>query len=214
MKVPVLVALIPGIPKDSVKTNEAKVLADLIVQAHPKDAKAHAIAGDVYNQLDQFQNAIDEYNQSITIDNSKFIIWQQVMYLYTRTNNFDSLQAMSKRAIDFFPNQSITYYFNGYANMELKHYGAAIDAFGHAALIGSDDKKQMAQYYSNMGDAYHELKNDAASDSCYDLALTADSSDANVLNNYAYYLILRGIRSDDAKKMADKSNTLSQHGSL
>jgi tetratricopeptide (TPR) repeat protein len=102
----------------------------------------------------------------------------------------------------------MAYYFNGYANMQLKKYEAAVHSLGKAVAIGSEDKKFLAQLYSSMGDAYYSLKNSTASDSCYDLSLIFDPDNAYVLNNYSYYLSLRNEKLEEAKKMAERANTL------
>ena len=63
--------------------------------------------------------------------------------------------------------------------------------------------------YSDLGDAYYYLKNNLASDSCYELALVFDPSNAYVLNNYSYFLSLRGEKLDEALRMSNQANVLS-----
>ncbi|MBA3647681.1 MAG: tetratricopeptide repeat protein [Chitinophagales bacterium] len=208
VKIPALLSYIPYLQKDGKKKQEALELGKELVNAHLNDAKAHAIYGDILNQLDQFGDAITEYKKSVAIDNSKFAVWQQIMYLNDRINNYDSLLVISNRAIELFPDQILAFYFNGYANMQLKKYNETITAIGKAIQIGSDDKKQIAGFYSVIGDAYYYLKNNQASDSSYDLALVFDPENAYVLNNYSYFLSVRDEKLTIAKSMAEKANML------
>ncbi|RZM26971.1 MAG: tetratricopeptide repeat protein [Pedobacter sp.] len=66
----------------------------------------------------------------------------------------------------------------------------------------------MAYTYSALGDAYHALNDNKASDDAYEKALANNPGSAYTLNNYAYYLSLRGERLDDAAEMSKRSNEL------
>lgn len=191
------------------KREQALKLADELTQSHPTEAKAFAIYGDLLYQDDQYEKALTNYKQSIALDNSKFIVWQQLFFLYDQTKNYDSLLAVTSMAEELFPDQAMAYYFNGYASMQMKKYPLALASINKAIEIGSGDRKFLSQMYSTAGDLYYNMKNNHASDSCYDMALVFDPSNAYVLNNYAYYLSLRGEKLDDALQMAEKSNTLS-----
>ncbi|MBX7109495.1 MAG: tetratricopeptide repeat protein [Chitinophagales bacterium] len=208
VKISMLATFLPLMQTDTAAKSEALVLGKLLVSVHPGDPMAHALLGDILYQHDQVDEALDEYKQSLEIDNSRFMVWQQVMLLYDREQNRDSLLAVSNRAVELFPDQGMAYYFNGYANMQLKKYSDAIASLGKAAAMGSEDKQFIAQLYSFMGDAYFSLQNATASDSCYELALVFDPQNAYVLNNYSYYLSLRGMKLDEAKKMAERANNL------
>ncbi|HYV91721.1 MAG TPA: tetratricopeptide repeat protein [Chitinophagales bacterium] len=191
------------------KKQQALDLAKVLIQSHPQEAKAHAMYGDLLYQGNKFDDALSEYNQSIALDNSKFLVWQQLFFLYDHKRNYDSLLAVSARAIELFPDQAMAYYFNGYADMRLKKYDDAVKLLSKAVDIGTGDKKFLAQMYSDLGDSYYYLKNNHASDSCYELALVFDPSNAYVLNNYSYFLSLRSEKLDEAQKMAEQANILS-----
>ncbi len=208
VKISMLATFLPLMHTDSLVKTEALKLGKLLIDAHPADPMAHALMGDILYQHDLLNEALAEYKKSLEIDNSRFMVWQQVMLLYDREENRDSLLAVSDRAVELFPDQGMAYYFNGYANMQLKKYREAIASLGKAAAMGSEDKQFIAQLYSSMGDAYYSLQNSAASDSCYELALVFDPQNAYVLNNYSYYLSLRGMKLDEAKKMSERAISL------
>ncbi len=65
-----------------------------------------------------------------------------------------------------------------------------------------------AQFYSYLGDAYHQLENDKKSDENYKNALAIDMNNAPVLNNFSYYLSVRGENLELAEKYSKKSNEL------
>jgi Tfp pilus assembly protein PilF len=71
-----------------------------------------------------------------------------------------------------------------------------------------DNKGLESQFYASLGDAYNEMKNYPKSDENYDKALEINPKDATVLNNYAYYLSVRGEELEKAERMSRTSNEL------
>jgi len=71
----------------------------------------------------------------------------------------------------------------------------------------------LAEFYNYLGDAYHQTKQDEKAFEAYDASLKINSDNSIVLNNYAYYLSLRGEQLERAKKMARKANELDPNNS-
>lgn len=131
--------------------------------------------------------------------------------------------------------QAVSYFLNKQQYQELIDFGnttsAKIDSFGIAfygnalafSLLQKDDSVLVAarkgldnagkdymdnfrsELYALMGDAYHRLKNNIASDASYDSALVYNPKNATALNNYAYYLSVRNERLQTALEMSEKS---------
>ena len=64
------------------------------------------------------------------------------------------------------------------------------------------------EFYSSLADIYHTLNEHNLSDTFYEKALSIKPNNAIVLNNYAYYLSLRKVNLEKAKKMSLLSNNL------
>ena len=190
------------------KRQQALGLAQLLVASHPKEAITHAMYGDLLYQTDKNNDALLQYKQSIALDSSKFLVWQQLFFIYDQQRSYDSLLQVAVLATTLFPDQAMPYYFSGYACTQLKKYNDAVTYLGKAIEIGVGDRKLLSQMYSQVGDAYYYLKNNHASDSCYELALVFNPSNAYVLNNYSYFLSLRGEKLEEADKMAEQANIL------
>ena len=61
------------------------------------------------------------------------------------------------------------------------------------------------QIYASLGDSFNALKKYSESDDAYNRALVLDPNNSYVLNNYAYYLSLRGEKLVEAEKMSRRS---------
>ena len=99
-------------------------------------------------------------------------------------------------------------YLVGIAYSQQKKYDKAIGYIKTASSLASDDKDLLSLSYSSLGDCYHELKDNKNSDDAYDKSLSYNPDNAFSLNNYAYYLSLRGEQLDKAAQMSAHSNEL------
>jgi tetratricopeptide (TPR) repeat protein len=207
-KVNYLMPYLPRVAIDDSAAAEALRLCDWLVAGHPENAKSHALRADFLYQLDSVSAALHGYYRALELDESVFTVWQQVLYLNSELEQFDTLAYWSTQVIDRYPNQAIGYFFKGVSENRLKNYREAIAAFDEAALVGSGNQLMLSEIYSGLGDAYHELSNHVASDSCYELSLQINPNNAYVLNNYSYYLSLRGEKLESAERMARKANEL------
>jgi Tfp pilus assembly protein PilF len=96
----------------------------------------------------------------------------------------------------------------GIAYVQDKNYDKAITYIKNATDLETDDKELLSLSYSSLGDCYHELKDDDKSDAAYDKSITYNPDNGFSLNNYAYYLSLRGVQLDKAAAMSAHSNEL------
>ncbi|HEY0272586.1 MAG TPA: tetratricopeptide repeat protein [Chitinophaga sp.] len=189
---------------DTSKLREALTLSRLIVQAHPAEAKGYALRGDIYSQMDELDSALADYRQAIARDSSRFTVWYQEMLIYSRMNDSQHLLETSTIVNRRFPHEFMGFYFNGMANYLLKRYPETIAALQKAVEVGAD-KKMLANIYSLLGDTYHAMDKDPQSDSSYELALALQPQDPLVLNNYSYYLSVRGVQLEKAERMSRES---------
>lgn len=210
VKIGMLGLLIQKATTDSTKLNDAFVLSNLLVSNNSKDARSYAIRGDIYAQQRNTNKAISDYKQSLQIETKEFGVWQQLFFMLSDAKQFDSLEYYSGKAIQLFPEQALCYYFNGFANSQLKIFDKAIKVLKRGIPVSGDNLALQAQFYSSLGDIYHTTKRHNASDSAYDKALELRPDDAFVMNNYAYYLSVRNTKLDKAELLSKKSNIIQQ----
>ena len=201
----ILIGYLKQLPSPQESINQlARDLAAATVKAHPREAKAYAISGDVLVQTDRKAEARNAYSRALRYDNSKFEVWQQVIGLDGELNQTDSLLLHSNRALEIFPNQAQFWFYNGIAYQLKKQPARAAKSLEHGRKLASNNAALLAQFDAQLGEAYHELHEDDKSDAAYEASLASDPSNVLVLNNYSYYLSLRGTKLDKAKTMAGK----------
>jgi tetratricopeptide (TPR) repeat protein len=187
---------------------QALEMSRLLIEANPEEPRAHAIYGDFLIQDKQIDKALDEYLVAKKLGAKEFTIMQQLMFLESQLQKWDTLITESEEVISNYPDQPLGYFFNGLANSQKKKYAEAVKSLNSGVKLIVDNKNLEGQFYSSLGEAYNELKDYAKSDESFDKALELNAKDANVLNNYAYFLSMRGEKMDKAEQMSKESNTL------
>jgi tetratricopeptide (TPR) repeat protein len=202
-KIGVLISMIRQIQADTSINSDLISLGNTLVKVHPNEAKSYAMNGDILAIQEKKQLALSNYIKSITLDNSHFKIWQQIIFLGSELNQNDTIIKYAEKAIEVFPTQPIFYYYAGSAFHHKKNYVKAIEQYSTGKKITINNNELVVQFLSQLGDSFNELKNYTKSDSSYDEALTLDPENVHVLNNYSYYLSLRKEKLEKAKKMCE-----------
>lgn len=200
-----------NVMNDTLKAQQAIVLAKIATSTHPQEAKAHAIYGDLLYQTQKLEEAKEAYVKTIDLDKKVFAVWQNLMFIEAELNDYNGLLKTTKEAIELYPTNQLVHYLNAVAKSQTKDYEGAIVSYQMALNLLVNNKDLEAQIYAGLGDAYHSIKNHNKSDASYDQALKLRPDDPYVLNNYAYYLSLRNEKLEKALEMSRKSNELQKN---
>jgi len=206
-EIKIISGYIPKFPDPNAKAS-ALELSHVITIAHPNDYKSWAMYGDMLAQNEKYPDAETAYRKSISIDAQHYEVYDQLVRLEVSNNEYETAIKNGETALSYFPNQAWMNYLVGIAYSQQKNYEKAIGYIKTASTLAMDDKDLLSLSYSSLGDCYHELKDDKNSDEAYDKSLTFNPDNAFSLNNYAYYLSLRGEQLDKAAAMSAHSNEL------
>ncbi|MBK9541648.1 MAG: tetratricopeptide repeat protein [Bacteroidetes bacterium] len=187
---------------------QALEMCRLLIQAHPNESRAHAVYGDFLNQDEKPNEALVEFKIARDLGAKEFVVYRSILYLYAQVQAWDSLIVESEEALTLFPDQPEVYLLNGIANSQKKKYAEAATAYQSGVKMVVDNKKLEVQFYASLGDTYQELKDFQKSEENYDKALEMEPKNATVLNNYAYYLSVRGEKLTKAEEMSRLSNEI------
>ncbi|MCX7797729.1 MAG: tetratricopeptide repeat protein [Melioribacter sp.] len=119
----------------------------------------------------------------------------------SQLNNYQEAKIYLGRAVKINPNDITSLTAYGYTLNQLKDENGALEVLNKALLI---DPKNI-DVLGMAALIYDSQKNFIMSDSLYSMALKIDSTNALILNNYAYSLAERGIRLEEALKMSKKA---------
>lgn len=183
----------------------ANELASIMVKVHPDEAKAFAVQGDVLFQERKYEEALESYKKALAINDQVYQIWEQLLRIEVSRGEFQQAIADGNKALNIFPNQAALYLYTGIGYAQTRNHEKAASILKSALALESEDKEVLLQIYSTLGDSYNSLKRFKESDQAYGKALELDPRNSYVLNNYAYYLSLRGENLAEAEKMSKSS---------
>ena len=208
VKVSILASYFQLLAVNNIMKEQAYTLAKLLIEIHPNEVKPNAIYADILYTDNRFKEAKEQYLIVLEKDKTKSQVWSQVLFIQAEQNDFDGMLKASEQALTYFSTDPLFYYFNGVANKWFKNYDIAINSLNMGVEFVLDNKMLLLEFYSSLADSYHAIKEHKLSDEYYEKSLVIDSNNVLVLNNYAYYLSLRKINLEKAKKMSYKCNEL------
>lgn len=179
-------------------------LTEKIVELHPDEPDAYAIFGDLYQNFNMLQEAKNEYLKSIELNPSNLRAWQSILDYELRNSEFDSVIVHAEKAVTYFPNQALIYFYGGTAYLSKNDYKKSVQFLEQGKKMSSTNLQLLSVLNGQLGDAYNGLEEYKQSDDAYEEALDFDPDNDHVLNNYSYFLSLRKDKLDLAEKMASK----------
>lgn len=188
--------------------SQAYELLELLTEAHPNDAKAHAMKADFLLRDSRLKEARESFYQTVKLDSSRFMVWSSLINTSYELRDHEAMEKDSRTALELFPNQGVLYLLNGIAHNSLKHYDDAIKILNEGELFTRTDTYMNVQLLSVLADAYNNLERYEESDETFEKALRKDPNNPLILNNYSYFLSLRGEKLERAAEMSRKSNVL------
>ncbi len=188
---------------------QADSLCKILITINNEDAKSFAMYGDFLYRDSKMKEAGTMYRKALDYDKSNYVVWSQLFEIDAKLNNYIALDSISEAAMELFPNQPLSYLYNGIANTKSKNYNKAVNSFVSGKGFVIDNNSLLSQFNELLGDTYSEMSEYSLSNKAFDRALELTPSNSSVLNNYAYRLALRNSNLQSARKMAVRANDLS-----
>ena len=112
--------------------------------------------------------------------------------------------ALSEPAVQLNPEEMVFYYYLGLAHFQQDQHDEALDAFrrGVGEITSESNPDIVSDFYAIMGDILHKKGLDKEAFAAYDSCLQWKDDNIGCLNNYAYYLSVRGENLQKAEQMS------------
>ena len=112
--------------------------------------------------------------------------------MYLQQEKYNDVLKTAEDAINRFPFNTEFYYYKGLSLLNQEQYLETIETLLKGKDFIFDNELLISDFYSIIGDAYHKMENHLESDQAYINALKHNPENTLVLNNYSYYLSIRG----------------------
>ncbi len=211
--------ILPFFPKLDAGTDAALVqnlldLGALLEKAHPADAKAWSLSGDLLYHANRPAEALERYRQCLQLSPSVFSVWDNTLAILHEQKNYDDLLRLAEQAMDAFPNQPRAYYYYGVAANEKGKYDDALSQLEQATLMTGNNLALRLDITDQAGLALLGKKDAAAAAARYEASL-AKGGDRHpgILEHYGDALFKSGDK-EKAVEYWKKANAIRKSAEL
>jgi tetratricopeptide (TPR) repeat protein len=184
---------------------QGKELAEILLKVHPNTPEANALYAEFLIRENNLNAASVYLSKAAYLNSANYDTWDKLLLADIELSRLDSLEVHSSKAMELFPNQAMVYYYNGYANLQLKNYTKALHALNDGVGLVNGNPSLLLRFLSSAGDAAYYAGQFEASFKNYEDALKIDPDNTYVLNNYAYFLSLKNTQLERAEKLSKRS---------
>ncbi|MFC4212134.1 tetratricopeptide repeat protein [Pedobacter lithocola] len=180
-------------------------LSKVLAEKNPTDAKVLALYGDVLYQQNKLNDALNQYQAALKINEQVYVVWEQVINIQTLLGHYAEAIKFGDEALTIYPNQAGLYYYMAYALFKTGKYDSALNNLKTVLQLDVDNKALQAQVYALQGDIFINQNNFPLAKAAFEKAIALEPDNYLIMNNYAYYLALRNDDLDKAAQYAEKA---------
>ncbi len=182
--------------------NTIDKLAAQIIDMHPENDQSYGINGDVQLARNNKEEALGYYRQANELNKENEKVWSTLLSLLLEKSDWENLYDYSLEAVEYFEEKPEFRFFLGTAQLIQKDYDGAIEALEKANELVKNNKELKRLINSQLGDAYYGADRPEDAFETYEKVLIDFPEDAQVLNNYSYYLALQNKNLNRAKVLS------------
>lgn len=193
-------------PENSDWTNmQIDELLDILHEKYPENNLMYTIYADHMIRQNKLKEAREYLKKYIESDQVDYTIWQQMLFISNDLQDFETLYTDSKQAMELFPDQPVIFALNAVAALQLKKYDEALQVLekGEPYLMGNQNLKIQFEIYR--AEANYKLDRVEQAFRAFDEVIKLDPENFMALNNYAYYLSVRGQDLEKAERLSSKA---------
>jgi Tfp pilus assembly protein PilF len=168
------------------------------------DLRINALYVDYNFKVGNYEKAGEKLKIILKTNERNYRIWEQLLFTENIINQYDSLLYYGEKAVYLFDDQPLPYLYTGIAYLQKKEYALAVKNL-EKGFKYAGNKEISLQYCIFLAEAYNGLQDHDKSFEYYEKALSFDSANILVMNNYAYFLALDGKDLEKAEGMSRKT---------
>ena len=180
-------------------------LYDTMTQLHPSDSTVLKSAGMYYYATERIDKAKDMIRRNMESNPESLDATATYLQLLAYKSEWDALIPAVDSAIARFPKEIDLYDIKNAALYNKKDWQGIIDNSQKIIATAPNDTSVTIPALANIGDMYYEMGNEEEAFKYYKQVLKANPDYRPTLNNYAYYLSLKGKSLKKACAMSKKT---------
>jgi tetratricopeptide (TPR) repeat protein len=130
--------------------------------------------------------------------------WERLLMINNDLLDWKSMDEDSKNALVFFPEQPLIYILRSVGLLQQKKYNELLTVLDSGIVHANKDPKILSQLYTYQAEALYNLKRFNEAFDIFEKVVALDPENYMAMNNYAYYLSLKGERLSTAENLSAK----------
>ena len=179
-------------------------LLDILHKVYPDENRIYPIYAEHLIKQNKLEEAREALRQYLETDKSSFEIWWQFLLISNDLLDFERLYTDSKEAIGFFPNHAAIYALNAVAALQLDKYQEALGVLEEGEAYVLDNRSLKIQFEIYKAEANYKLNRVEQAFNAFEEVIKLDPDNFMAMNNYAYYLSVRGESLEKAERLSNR----------
>ena len=178
---------------------------DSLSSFYPDKFQNHTLYADFYIKTNQYKKAIRELEYLVQSPEEKYLFWEQLISLYSFTEDYQGLYEKGLEALNKYDSKPRLYLLTAVGAQQVGKEDEAVNLLKDGLVYIKNDQQLLVNFYTQLAETYHRLEEYSKSDYYFEKVLNLQPGNVLVLNNYSYYLSLRGVKLDKALEMSQKT---------
>ncbi len=179
-------------------------LLHILIETHIDDDRPRALLVDYYLNKKQLEEARKQLRLVIDIKKDNYLYWERLLLINNDLLDWKSMNDDSKKALAYFPEQPLIYILKSVGLLQEKKYNELLTVLDSGIVHAKKDPKILSQLYTYQAEAFYNLKRFNEAFDVFDKVVALDPENYMAMNNYAYYLSLKGERLSVAEQLSAK----------
>ena len=205
LRVMLLQSYIADVQHDSTYAKRLEAAFDTLLARPQQDAEVLIMkaAYQVYSKQSQ-EELCKTMRQVLEVDPGNETALRELLQYYAEKNDDKGVEDISRRGLNYHPEEIAYAYYLGMALAEQKKLNDAAEVLQQGLRIRTEfvSERLVSNVFGVLGDIYYQQQKETEAFAAYDSALVYMEDNIMCLNNYAYYLSLKGEQLDRAEEMS------------
>ena len=205
LRVLLLRSYISDVQRDSTFTPRLCAAFDTLLAKPQQDAEVLIMkaAYQLYSQQPR-EELCKTMRQVLEVDPGNETALRELLQYYAEQNDDKGVEDISRRGLNYHPEEIAYAYYLGMALAEQKKLTDATEVLQQGLRVRTEfvSERLLSNVFGVLGDIYYQQGKELEAFAAYDSSLVYMEDNIMCLNNYAYYLSLRGEQLDRAEEMS------------
>lgn len=205
LRVLLLRSYISDVQRDSTLVPQLTAAFDTLLAVPQKDVEVLIMkaAYQVYSKQPK-EALCQTMRQMLEVEPGNETALRELLQYYAEQNDDKGVEDISRRGLNYHPEEIAYAYYLGMALAEQKKLADAAEVLQQGLRVRTDDVHPylVSNVFGVLGDIYYQQQKEQEAFAAYDSALVYKDDNIMCLNNYAYYLSLKEEQLDRAEEMS------------